>query len=519
MRSGRLLAVFACFVGSACDRLGPEGQEWELIQSLAILSPLVPPLDRSNQFDGDARAEGLGQAFYFDPDFSGNSTLIDMLGRPVLTPPGRAPKGERTGISCVSCHDPARGGTDHTSSAQVSIGAGAYDVASQPTVNSAFNDLWYWNGRNDSLWSQIIAVDESPVSMGGNRLRTMWRVADAYRERFEALAGALPVAGTLAEQKALLLPDHSCRLAQGACPAPACAVDTATVAGLPTCWPRFPLEGRPGAKMGCQRGDSTEPFGDAFDCMAAADRDLVTGVYVSWAKIIASYERTLLSQDSAFDRWVKKRRDDAVESNLISDAAQRGLRLFVGKASCIECHNTKLFTDLAFHDISVPQEGQFIPTEDLCPAGSARCDCVAGKSCLPWGLYDGLKKLQANGFRRDSKWSADPTDDSRAAHYKLDLSSAAGEATKRRWKTPSLRDVAITGPYMHNGRYATIRDVLEHYNWGGHLGRDARDPKVVALGLDDQELDDLAAFLLTLTGAPMPVEHVTAPVLPPASVF
>ncbi|MFO0724087.1 MAG: cytochrome c peroxidase [Myxococcota bacterium] len=517
MRAARLISV-ALLLG-ACDRLGPKGHEWELIESLAIVEPLSPPLDRSNKHAGDARAEALGHAFYFDADFSGQSTLIDMLGRSVATPPGRAPKGERMKIACVSCHDPARGGSDHTSSAEVSIGAGAYDVNSQPTINSAFNDLWYWNGRNDSLWAQIVAVDESPVSMGGNRLRTMWRVADAYRAPFEALAGPLPVSRGIAAQKALLGPDGSCLLdAQNACPAGDCAVDTATVAGQPSCWPRFPLEGRPGSKTGCQRGDATEPFGDAFDCMAAADKDAVTGVYVAWAKMIAAYERTLVSQDSAFDRWVKERNADLL-STALSDAAERGARLFVGKAACIECHRGKLLTDFGFHDIGVPQDGAFVPTEDACTAGLARCDCTAGKSCLPWGLFDGLSKLKTNAFRRDGKWSDDPTDDSRAHWTALDLTTEAGLATKRTWKTPSLRDVALTAPYMHNGRYATLRDVLEHYNWGGHPGLGTRDPQIVPLDLSDDDLQDLEAFLTSLTGAPMPIAQVTAPELPPPSAF
>lgn len=519
-------AVFGVVLGvvltpwlAGCDPLGPEGPEWEAIRSLAAIEDLVPPPDFSNARVGDARAEALGQKLYFDPDFSGRSTLIDMLGRTVPLPPGRAAKGEPIRISCATCHDPARGGTDHTSLAAVSIGAGAYDVSAQATVNAAFNQLWYWNGRNDSLWSQIIAVTESPVSMGGNRLRVLWRIADVYREEYQAIFGELPVPGTVAAQRQRLLLDGRCKpAANGTCPTASC-VERLTGTSSAACVPRFPLEGRPGSVEGCQLGDSREPFGDAFDCMEDADREATTRVFVHFAKAIAAYEYRLISQRSAFDRWVRSVEIEREDGDQISGAAKRGARLFVSKASCIECHNTPLLSDGGFHDLAVPQDGDFVPTEDACVEGLARCDCVAGKSCLPWGLFDGLKKLQANGFRRDSRWSDDPSDASRQRFYALDLTTADASSLKGRWKTPSLRDVAITAPYMHTGRYRTLRDVLEHYNWGGHPSDESRDPKAVPLGLTDEEIDDLIAFLETLTGEALPDARVESPELPAPTAF
>jgi cytochrome c peroxidase len=504
----RRALIFGLISLAACDSLGTRGPEWEQVKSLAVIDPLVAPPDRSNRHADDPAAIELGHRLYFDPGFSGKSTLIDMLGRSVTVPPGRAAKGEPINVACVTCHDPARGGADVTSQAQVSIGAGAYDVTSQPTLNSAFHDLWYWNGRNDSLWSQILAVTESPVSVGGNRLHVMWRLLDGYRTELTALHGPVPTELGVADQRALLLPSGECRSIGGNCPAECHEIlaDTSSAA----CVPRFPFEGRPGATVGCQYKSSTEPFGDAWDCMEAADKDAANGVYVTYSKVIAAYETTLLSQDSPFDRWVKGIELDDVDNDAISESAKRGARLFAGKASCVECHSGVLLTDEAFHDVGVPQDGDFIPTEAACIAGLARCDCVEGRSCLPWGLYDGLKKLQANGFRRDSKWSDDPTDDSRKRWYELDLASDGGLAQKRRWKTPSLRDVSLTGPYMHSGRYRTLREVLDHYNGGGETTI-GRDPKAVPLGLDDEELDDIVSFLETLNGAPLPLEHVTAP--------
>jgi len=516
----KLLICSIAVASSACDARGPDGALWTTLQSLAAPEGLTPPVDRSNARALDPITQELGHKMYFDPDFSGNATLVDTLGRTVTSPPGRAVKGVRINASCATCHDPARGGTDHSSLAGVSIGAGAYDVSSQPSVNSAFNELWYWNGRNDSLWAQIIAVTESGVSMGGNRLRVMWRIAEAYRAEFEPMFGALPVTVSLARQKARLLVPTStvgaCALdANQMCPE-GCVSETMPAMG---CFLRFPLEGRPGREAGCQRGSRTEPFGDAYDCMAAADKDAVTKVYVGFAKAVAAYETSLISDDSPFDRWVAERVAGKEDSGILSDSAQRGAELFAGRASCVECHSGPLLTDNQFHDIGIPQNGDFIPTEDACVAGLAACDCVAGTSCLPWGLHDGLGKLQKNGFRRDSKWSDDSTDDSRAHFYRMDLTTDAGIALRGKWKTPGLRDVAITAPYMHTGGYRTLREVVEHYNWGGHGSRYAVDAKVVPLGLSDHDLDDLTAFLESLTGDAMPLEQVTAPPLPASSVF
>jgi cytochrome c peroxidase len=130
----------------------------------------------------------------------------------------------------------------------------------------------------------------------------------------------------------------------------------------------------------------------------------------------------------------------------------------------------------------------------------------------PRGPPTACAKLQANGFRRDSAWSDDPTDTSRAAYYDVkDLAPLRG-----RWRTPGLRDVAITAPYMHTGRYPTLREVVRHYNEGG-VDPAGRDPKVVPLGLGDADLDDLVAFMESLTGAPLPEALLSTSGVPPST--
>jgi cytochrome c peroxidase len=348
---------------------------------------------------------------------------------------------------------------------------------------------------------------------------------------------------TVAAQQGRLDTDGTCIL-DGGGQCPAHCDDSHGV-----CLPRFPFDARPGfvefgALADCEWGmvapdDIEQPYGDAWDCMLLGDQQAATRIYVNFAKAIAAYEYTLISKNSPWDKWA----EGGFQLGKLGPAAERGARLFVGKAACAECHSGGNFSDSAFHNIGVPQVGTYVPTTAQCPAGSW-CDCVSGdvelpQNCLPVGARDGLRKLQANRFRRDSVWSddvdcrshfafhfmktytdANPEEcDGKVKYYSLPLD----DTYKGQWRTPGLRDVALTGPYMHNGMYATLREVIEHYNTGGIHSRGGEtigtiDPKVKVLNLTSQEIDDLVAFLETLTGQVDPAV-IEPPVVPAASAF
>ncbi len=432
-----------------------------------------PPPDSSNKYIGDEAVIAFGKKLYFDPHFAGKVILADMLLRP-MTSPGRGAMGANVNASCNTCHDVTRGGSDHTGDPPgnvVSFGGGAYDVNSQQTINSAFYDIVYWNGRNDSLWSQIVAVVESHVSVNGSRMRVAWRIVDKYKADYEAAFPEYPLPvemDAVATQATRLEADGSCKLdALSQCP-PECHTQNTV------CLPRFPFDARPGfVEFGlvaeCEWGtvapdDIEQPYGDAWDCMQLGDQRLATRIYVNFAKAIAAYEYTLISKDAAFDEWA----DGGFTPGKLNPAAERGARLFVGKAACAECHSGPNFSDSQFHNIGVPQIGAYVPTTAECPAGSW-CDCVSDdtalpQNCLPVGARDGLRKLRANRFRRDSEWSDDvecrshfsfhtmqtyaeahPEEcDGKVKYYSLELD----DSYKGQWRTPGLRDVAITGPFI-----------------------------------------------------------------------
>ena len=176
-----------------------------------------------------------------------------------------------------------------------------------------------------------------------------------------------------------------------------------------------------------------EPYGDRI--RKEFERPLSLSTI---AMAIASYERTLLSGDSDFDRF-----EDG-DQTAISEVAHRGRSLFFGKARCGNCHVPPLFTDLAFHNLGVG-------------------------------------------------WSEEGPSD--AGRFE-----ATGKAEHRgAFKTPSLRDVSRTGPYMHDGSLATLRDVVEFYNKGCRPNPGVS--RIVGpLNLAEPEIDELVAFLHTLDG-------------------
>jgi cytochrome c peroxidase len=438
------------------------------------------------------------------------------------------------------------------------------------TINAAYFGALYWNGRNDSLWSQIVAVAESPVSVGGSRLRAAWRIADAYRAEYQAIFGALPAElDSVAAQRARLEADGTCRSIDGACPAPHCHVVRASAGdGIDHCLPRFPLEGRPGFELVgqaavCSWGKvppseaDLQTFGDAYDCMELADQLAITQIYVNFAKAIAAYEYRLLSTSSPYDAWVEGGMAEAGAG--LSVSAQRGARLFVGKAACASCHSGAMLSDGDFHNIGVPQVGAYVPTLADCPAGGW-CDCVSDDrtvptNCLPWGARDGLRKLAASRFRRDSRWSDDldcanhftlHIDANYAATHPDECDGLVGlysrvlggprsqeedDELMGAWRTPSLRNVAQTAPYMHTGAYATLAEVIEHYDRGGRpdpasppppaalVGR--RDSRMQPLNLTATEKLDLERFLQSLSAPADPAWAAPPPEgsVPPPSGF
>lgn len=191
---------------------------------------------------------------------------------------------------------------------------------------------------------------------------------------------------------------------------------------------------------------------------------------------IATYQRTLISANSRFDRWYFRK-----ESNALMKEEERGFRLFTGKANCVQCHiiggEYALFLDHSFHDTGVGWNKAF---------GDVSADPIVKVQLAP-GVFTSVRREVVNsvGLPAKKDWgryevTRDPSD-------------------LLRFKTPTLRNVNLTAPYMHDGSISTLREIVEFYNRGG-VPHDGLDPSVKPLGLSSEEMDDLVAFLRSLTG-------------------
>jgi cytochrome c peroxidase len=217
-----------------------------------------------------------------------------------------------------------------------------------------------------------------------------------------------------------------------------------------------------------------------------ADPDAATRVFVNVGKALAAFERTLLSRRAPFDVFVEAlRKGDLAGRSALGPAAQRGARLFVGRAGCRVCHAGPTFTDGEFHDIGLR----------------------AGAAPDP-GRLEGIDQLRQGEFGAGSRWS-DATDGPRARHTRF---LARGPEARGQFKTPTLRNVALTAPYMHDGRMASLSDVLAHYS--SLPGQDAPGPHqetvLKPLALTAAETADLVAFLESLTDAALEPDLLAA---------
>ncbi len=291
-------------------------------------------------------------------------------------------------VACATCHDPAKGFTDHRGSA---TSAGVQDQHGQrnaPTVlNAMFQASQFWDGRAPTLEDQAKLPVLNPVEMG---------------------------------QKS---PDEV----------------VAKVAKI-------------------------QEYSDAFKSILGRDP-----TYEDIASVIAAFERTQYSGNAPFDRFL------AGNPQAISDQAQRGWALFQGKGRCSSCHAfnavSPLFSDQKFHNIGIAAHKQNFAE-------------LARKAL-------GILKV---GDTKQIDELALQTSYSELGRFLVTKNPADIGA----FKSETLRNIGVTAPYMHDGSLATLWDVMDHYNKGG-VPNPYLDGGMQRLALSEAEIDDLVAFLFTLT--------------------
>jgi len=323
-------------------------------------------------------------------------------------------------VSCATCHLPQK---DFQDGVPLAHGVGTTGRRTMPIAGTAHGAWFFWDGRTDSQWSQALGPLESAVEHGGTRTQYAHTVSAHYREEYERVFGALP---------------H--------------------------------MEGLP-----AQAGPVADTaWRAAWSRIAAARQEEITQVYANIGKAIAAFERRIGFTPTRFDRYVDAElagRPHDSSSALTQDEIA-GLKLFVGKASCVNCHNGARLTDDHFHNTGVPASSLV--------------------SAVDSGRAVGVRQALAAEFACTSRYSDAKPDDC----AELRFATTEGEELVRAYKTPSLRGVAERAPYMHAGQLGTLTAVVDHYD---------RAPKAPAghselkpLKLSVKEKRQIEAFLRTL---------------------
>jgi cytochrome c peroxidase len=321
-------------------------------------------------------------------------------------------------VSCATCH---REDYFFTDDLPLAHGMGTTARRTMPLEGTAYYPWLFWDGRKDSLWSQALGPLESIVEHGISRIFAVSVIKDHYEKEYESVFGPLP-----AVMKIGKLPARP-------------AVDDP---GAYKAWLRYSVE----------------------------DRRTVNEVYSNFGKAIAAYVRTIMPGESRFDRYVAVvvGDDSGDPARILNSQEAEGLRLFIGRAKCTNCHIGPLFTNAGFHNLGIPPSSG-MPFD---PGRKEGIGLVLADEFNCLGPYS-----DASGKECQQLWYMD-TDDSKYIGA---------------MKTPTLRNVVQRPPYMHAGQFSTIREVLEFY-------RQSKNPEIGHQDLTDEDLAALEAFLGTLSG-------------------
>jgi cytochrome c peroxidase len=419
-------------------------QEWETIKTLSPLPAL--PSDTTNKYRDSPDAALLGQKLFFEPRLAGPI----QAGTPAEGQLGAI--GEAGKIACSHCHMPASKWLFDVRSNNGGAIPNATGLGSQwmtRNVSSVVNTVFYvhprsgahWrenDGFSDSEWFDAQSEPEGPPVQNGSRLQLTHVVFEHYRKEYNRAFPEWTLDPALADYK------------------------------------RFSATGSPYTDTANWNG------------LSAADKEIVNRILVNYGKTIEAYLRKLVSRNAPFDRYV------AGERNAISREAKAGLKLFIGKAGCVTCHNTPLFSDDDFHVIGLHIDTNLSPHADVSETGRAANQALICGATVADGDFS------VNGHFSDDPRTARNGDFCRQA------------ISPGLWRTKGLRQVAETAPYFRDGQAATLEDVIDFYDRGGDPeGTFLGGPKEIKpLHLSVVEKKRLKAFLKTLTGDPVPSQFL-----------
>lgn len=336
-------------------------------------------------------------------------------------------------VACASCHQPTK---NYTDGLPVSQAIGQTHRNAPTLMGSAWQRWLYWDGRKDSLWSQALSPLEAFNEMGGNRLDIVRQLLSDqhYRREYESIFGRVPsILQSLTDE-------------------------AASSFDMP--WP----------EAASPLGNKTEK--QHWRRLTANQRHAVNRVFSNIGKVIEAFERGLNPEPSRFDQLVDAIALGRSFRSDFNDNEIQGLHLFldVDKTGCLNCHNGPLLTNRGFHNI-----------------GTGRLNTPP----LDFGRALGLQALSIDPFNCLGNFSDARPSQCLSMRF---VKRTHQETMVGAFKVPSLRGVSKTAPYFHDGRFNTLKDVLNFYR----SPPASQGQELQELTLTNHEADALLAFLKTL---------------------
>ena len=402
------------------------------------------------------------------------------LGRELFRAEGLS---SRPGRTCSTCHTEGRS-NDHARPDQDRTSGSS--MAAVPRLTHLDLGGWYGNdGRSDSLAAACLAALEEAQVMGGSRLGVLAQVQLHFRPLYEQAFGAWPTqliglagsgrpAGT-----ELKLPINIA--AQG----------LATLGFYPLLneiLEQGRLEHTTPAVEFSRRAFAANPvppaWVSAFAALSPEQQAATNQAYARVGQALAAYLAGLTGDDSPYDRFAARLLQGRSPSDALGEGFGAseliGLKLFTGPGQCAHCHSGPRFSDGMFHNIGLPQHGTAI---------------AAGRAA-------GLQVALADPFNCKGAFLAQAAANATPACKELQTTTASvGQVSDLgAFKTPSLRNVARSSYYMHDGRFTSLTEVMRFFNAANATPAiGIRDALVQPLGFTTEEMEAVVAFLGSLS--------------------
>ena len=324
-------------------------------------------------------------------------------------------------LACASCHKPELMFTDGL---VLAVGADIGPMHTPSLVGLAYSPWFYWDGRKDSQWAQALAPLEAKHEHATDRVRLMHLVAgdNIYRDMYENLFGPLALPAELPES-------------------------------------------------GTPEGDAQQQA--SWNSLDSESQRAVSRFFTNLGKAIAAYQRKIMPGRTRFDDYAEQIAAASKEDDALSNSEKSGLKLFIGKGQCVNCHNGPLFTNHEFHNTAVLAVNGRLPS---------------------MGRYDGIRSSREDAFNCLGEFSDAQAEQCLELRFARDTNDLVGAM-----KTPTLRNISLTAPYMHNGQLVDLAQVVKHYNDAPSSMLSHNEAK--PLGLRPVERIQLEDFLMTLSAS------------------